>query len=332
MNAAIGTSTEVEELKRHRDTIRLFTSRGHFEKIGQNKYRTRCPFHSDSTASCDVFLHARDRLWIYKCLGCGAKGNVFQWLMQLDGISFPAAVQAVKEYLGSGSQQTFVSTPEKPQTYITYSLADYTYFERQLAKSEVARNWLWTERGIDLEKVRGLHLGYKQCIQSKVKELQDVLNKGWLIFPAIEGDRVLLLKYRSLVRKAFARKPAMQTSLFNSGAIDSAEDLYVTEGEFDAAVLVQANLLAVSIGSTTTPITSKMIEQIRRAKRVILAGDSDGVGVKKMQDLQAQIPGSLLLRWPGCRDANEFWLRDHRGDVEGFRERIIGLTAEKETV
>jgi DNA primase len=329
----MNTIDSTDELKRNRDTLRMFTSRGHFEKIAKDKYRTRCPFHSDSTASCDVFLHARDRVWIFHCLGCAVSGNIFSWIMKLDGVSFPAAVQTVKAYLGSGSpQQAFISAPEKPQTYITYSLADYAYFERQLAKNEAARNWLWNVRGISFETCRRLKIGFRQCIQSNIKELQDVLNKGWIILPAIEDNRVLLLKYRSLARKVFARKPQMQTSLFNAAAIDSAEDLYVTEGEFDAAVLVQAGLRAVSIGSTTTPVTDKMIAQFKRAKRVILAGDSDELGIAKMQEIQTRIPGSLLLRWDGVKDANELWLRDHRDDIEGFRKRIIGLSAEKGTV
>ena len=240
-------------------------------------------------------------------------------------------MEAVKAYLGGSPQQPFVSTPEKPQTYVSYSVADYNYFERQLANNEAARNWLWNVRGISFETCRRLKLGYKQCIQSKVKELQDVLNGGWIVLPSIEGNRVLMLKFRSLARKAYYRRPQMQTTMFNSSAIDALEDIYVTEGEWDTAVLCQCGLRAVSIGSTTTPITPKMLEQLKRAKRVILAGDSDACGRAKMQELQTRIPGSLLLRWP-CRDANELWLRDR--DVEGFRKRVLGLTkdAEKGTV
>jgi hypothetical protein len=156
---------------------------------------------------------------------------------------------------------------------------------------------------------------------------------------------VVLVKYRSLARKAFARQPGMQSSLFNAPAIDSAQDLYVTEGEFDCAVLTQAGLRSVSIGSTTTPVTPKMLDQIKKAKRVILAGDNDPLGVAKMQDLQTRIPGSLILRWPGCKDANEMWLRDRAQDfipsgtkldslIDGFRNKVIGLVveAEKETI
>lgn len=128
----------------------------------------------------------------------------------------------------------------------------------------------------------------------------------------------------------------METSLFNAGSIDAinewyaTEDVYVTEGEFDAAVLAQANLRAVSIGSTTTPITDKMLDQLKGAERVVLAGDNDGgVGTAKMQDLQTKIPGSILLKWPvGVKDANELWLRDHKGDAVGFFGLVCALTNE----
>jgi hypothetical protein len=47
-----------------------------------------------------------------------------------------------------------------------------------------------------------------------------------------------------------------------------------------------------------------------------------------MQELGQQIAGSCLLQWPNCKDANELWLQDQ--DVEGFRERVIGLVGEAE--
>jgi hypothetical protein len=223
-------------------------------------------------------------------------------------------------------------------------LDDYSQYETNLAISEVAQQWLLDERGIDYETCKFLHLGYRDCIEAKAPELLDVVNGGWVVFPSIVGDRVVMLKYRSIARKAFARQPGMKTSLFNAAAIDwvddwyatgvddwyASEDVYITEGEFDAAVLVQAHLRAVSIGSSSTPVTASMIDQIKKAKRVVLAGDNDGgVGSKKMADLQSQLPGSILLKWP-CKDANELWLRDHKEDAEGFASRVIGLTVEAE--
>jgi DNA primase len=324
---------DLEEIKGNDTSLRCFTSRARFTKIGTRKFRTSCPFHRDRTPSFDVYLYGQ--VWIYKCLGCGVSGNVIQFVAANDGISFAEAVKRVKRETGfcghrNMPRRRFRSVLPEKEKYETLPLQDYAMFERNLASDQAAKDWLLKARGITYETARRLQLGYRQSIMSRIPELQDVLNQGWIVFPSIEGDRVALVKYRSIARKAFARHPGMQTSLFNSQAIDSSEDLYATEGEFDCAVLAQAGFRAVSIGSTTAPITSKMISQMMVAKRVILAGDNDGgVGIKKMQELQTKIP-SLLLLWPGCKDANELWLRDHNGDIEGFRKRVIGLVREAE--
>jgi DNA primase len=322
-------ASDVNVLK-HRPTIlALYRSRlrGHTDG---NRFRATCPLHCDSSPSLDVYQY--QGVYLHKCLGCGAAGNIFQFLQQLDGITFPEAVQVVKEFVGgprtSGSTYIIpIALPEKPKTYKAFSLAEYGGFELALARNNTAQEWLRDKRGISLETAQRLHFGYRQSITSKVAESQDVLDKGWISFPSIEGEIVTCVKYRSLHRKAFSRQYNMATALFNAQVIDPLDDLFVTEGEFDCAVLCQCGLKAVSIGSTTTPITSKMLEQLKQAKRCVLAGDSDDLGIKKMQELGQQIPGSCLLRWP-VKDANELWLQDQ--NIERFRERVIGLVGEAE--
>src|SRR5260370_35966094 len=92
----------VEELKRHPAISGLFRSRLRGQMNG-SRYRATCPFHPDSSPSLDVYRY--QGLYLFKCLGCGAKGNILQFLMRLDGISFPAAMQAVQSYFWNGSQQ-----------------------------------------------------------------------------------------------------------------------------------------------------------------------------------------------------------------------------------
>jgi DNA primase len=332
MNRRDDMNSEVDALKRN--SLGLYRSRLHGRTDG-NRYRATCPFHQDSNPSLDVYSYRGVHL--HKCLACGAVGNIFQFLQRLDGITFPEAVEVVKQYLGltHGSRThkvptnpTPIALPEKPKAYKTFSLAEYGGFELALARNNTAHEWLRNKRGISLETAQRLHFGYRQSITSKVAELQDVLDKGWISFPSIEGEIVTCIKYRSLHRKAFSRQFGMATALFNAQVIDPLDDLFVTEGEFDCAVLCQCGLKAVSIGSTTTPITTKMLAQLKQAKRCVLAGDSDDLGIKKMQELGQQIAGSCLLQWPNCKDANELWLQDQ--DVEGFRERVIGLVGEAE--
>jgi DNA primase len=330
----VSDCVDVDELKCDPNTLWIFLSRlqGH-QKQGR-RHRASCPFHYDPTPSLDVYPHGN--IWLYKCLGCGAAGNVIQFVERFDGISFPDAVRVVRSELGVSPQTKSLRkiTPVKPDlrppSFKTYSLAEYAAAEENLAKNQATQDWLRKERGISYDTAKQLHLGYKQRITSRVPELQDVINQGWIVFPCIEGDRVRLIKFRSIARKAFARVPHMETWLFNAQVIDDSKDLYVTEGECDCICLIQACFQSCSIGSTTTPITQNMIDRMKQARRVILAGDSDECGMAKMREIQAQIPGSLLLQWP-CKDANEFFLNECERDVDRFRECVVGLTQEAGT-
>src|ERR1700677_436168 len=114
---------DIQQLKRQQNTLSFFTSRRHFSRIGNNKYRTACPFHHDANASFDVYLY--DGVWIYKCLGCGVSGDVFRWLMELDKLSFSQALQKVNGCVNvSGTHPKLISTiaPYKIKQYITYSV------------------------------------------------------------------------------------------------------------------------------------------------------------------------------------------------------------------
>ena len=47
-----------------------------------------CPFHSENTPSFSV----NEKKQIFHCFSCGRGGNVFKFLMELQGLSFPEAV------------------------------------------------------------------------------------------------------------------------------------------------------------------------------------------------------------------------------------------------
>jgi DNA primase len=55
-----------------------------------------CPFHGEKTPS----FHCEDRKGRYHCFGCGVSGDHFRFLTELDGMSFPEAVERVAEMAG----------------------------------------------------------------------------------------------------------------------------------------------------------------------------------------------------------------------------------------
>ncbi len=55
-----------------------------------------CPFHEEKTPSFSV----HPGKGFYKCFGCGKGGNVYNFLMEIEGLSFPEAVKQVAEEAG----------------------------------------------------------------------------------------------------------------------------------------------------------------------------------------------------------------------------------------
>lgn len=97
-----------------------------------------CPFHNEDTAS--FCIDTVKNLWY--CYGCGKGGNVINFVMEKDGLTFPLAVKKLlKEKLGHDlTDEEMKSTPEEEEKHkkresmriINDRLA--TFFVEQLQK------------------------------------------------------------------------------------------------------------------------------------------------------------------------------------------------------
>jgi DNA primase len=84
-----------DEVRQQADIVRIVSDYVSLKKRGQN-WIACCPFHSEKTPSFNV--HAGKG--IYKCFGCSAGGNVFDFVMRIEGLSFPDAVRLVADRSG----------------------------------------------------------------------------------------------------------------------------------------------------------------------------------------------------------------------------------------
>jgi CHC2 zinc finger len=55
------------------------------------EYKGLCPFHADKTPS----LHVNEDKGVFHCFGCGESGDVFDFIMKLEGVSFAEAVTSI---------------------------------------------------------------------------------------------------------------------------------------------------------------------------------------------------------------------------------------------
>jgi DNA primase len=68
-----------------------------------------CPFHAEKTPSFNV-NPARE---IFHCFGCGAGGNVFSFIMKIEGLSFPEAVKLMARKAGVEIEERQLTPAEK---------------------------------------------------------------------------------------------------------------------------------------------------------------------------------------------------------------------------
>ena len=64
-------------------------------------YWACCPFHGEKSPS----FHCEDRKGRYHCFGCGVSGDHFRFLTELEGLSFPEAVQQIADMAGISMPQ-----------------------------------------------------------------------------------------------------------------------------------------------------------------------------------------------------------------------------------
>lgn len=88
------------------------------DKAGK-RYKTICPFHKEKTASFKLHNNTVNKVWMFKCLGCGASGDVFTLLMKSRDISFPETIAVIKKAF-PGYYSRFMRVTTKKQLRIPF--------------------------------------------------------------------------------------------------------------------------------------------------------------------------------------------------------------------
>lgn len=325
-----------EQLRRHPSILRMYTSRVDLKRQHDGCHLGRCPFegHADNNPSFNAYY--KDGMWRWRCFSEDLEGDIFEFLQKVEEVSFLDAVKMVKEFVeesweGKKEKVDAIFKPAVPSVTAqtkSFSLEQYKPHEDELWARPDVLKWLEKERGIKPETAKKLHFGFRQDASAFAgKPNTDIATSGWISFPYIEHNRVVAIKYRSIVRKAFCQLPGMKIGLFNTSTVDVFEPVYLVEGEFDAAVMEQSGFKSVSLPSASTRLTAEMKDVLLKADKIILAGDCDsGVGAEVMDTLFREMPErTFLLHWPeGCKDAND----TYKANLTTFVSVVEQLTIE----
>ena len=148
---------DVETIKERLDIAEVVGSYIKLEKAGQS-YKARCPFHNEKTPS----FYVSPARGSYYCFGCGAKGDIFTFVEQTEGIDFREALKVLADRAGvelkKFSRESQEEKTEKDK--ILEALEEATqFFENELASNDAAREYL-KSRGITEESMKEWRLGY----------------------------------------------------------------------------------------------------------------------------------------------------------------------------
>lgn len=133
-------------------------------------YWACCPFHGEKTPS----FHCEDRKGRYHCFGCGASGDHFRFLTELDGLSFPEAVRQVAELAGVPLPALNPETVRREREYSDLTdVMDLAaqYFQDCLHGQEGAQARAYLRgRGISAATQQTFRIGYAPDRRNGLKE------------------------------------------------------------------------------------------------------------------------------------------------------------------
>ncbi|MGB8816308.1 MAG: DNA primase [Rhizobiaceae bacterium] len=129
-----------------------------------------CPFHGEKSPS----FHCEDRKGRYHCFGCGVSGDHFRFLTELEGLSFPEAVETVAGIAGvpMPARDPEMEKREREQASLFDVMEMATaYFQEQLQTGggSKARAYL-RERGLSPATQQTFRLGYSTDSRNALKE------------------------------------------------------------------------------------------------------------------------------------------------------------------
>jgi DNA primase len=147
-----------QQLKAQIDIVRVVQDWVRLRRFG-NRYSGLCPFHNEKTASFSVYADHQ----FYKCFGCDAKGDVFNFVMAIESLTFWEALKKLADQHGIAlpkqSQASDDKTRLRAALYEMHEIAA-DHFRGNLVESDAApvRAYL-KERGVTQAAMQQFQIG-----------------------------------------------------------------------------------------------------------------------------------------------------------------------------
>ncbi|MDZ7816896.1 MAG: DNA primase [Planctomycetota bacterium] len=296
------------------DIVEVISSYIKVKREGKN-YSALCPFHREKTPSFKIFPDSQR----YKCFGCGASGNVFEFVKEMDRLSFPEAVELLARRGGVRIARSEKQAKDLAQRDICFELnrEAKNHFLRNLHTDEgsIARDYIRT-RGFTPETARKVGLGYSldswsallDRLKAKGHSEEEVVGAGLalrskrgsaydrfrnrLMFPISDlQGRVVGFGARALGDDEVKYLNSPETPVFNKstllyGILSARKEMedtgvaIVMEGYTDVIAAVQEGMTNC-VATLGTALTARHLRLLSRfVKEVVFVFDGDEAGIK----------------------------------------------------
>ena len=282
-------------------------------RVGRN-WVGLCPFHAERSPSFNV----REETGRYKCFGCGAAGDVFTFVQEIEHVDFVTAVEQLSAKVGiqlrytSGGESK--DRQRRKQLIEAMGKAVEWYHQRLLNGDDAraARDYL-RSRGLAGDIARQFKLGWAPddwdafsrdvglpaealrdtglAFTNKSGRLQDSF-RGRVMFPIVSengdpvafGGRILPgstdpAKYKNSAETyIYAKSKTLYGLHAAKGEIVAADQVIVCEGYTDVIGFHRAGVKR-AVATCGTALTEEHVRMLKRfASRVVLAFDADAAG------------------------------------------------------
>lgn len=312
----MASSPEIQEIK---DRIDIADFIGEYLKLvpaGTGVYKANCPFHNEKTPSMMV----SPSRGTFHCFGCGAGGDIFEFMMKMENLSFGETLKILAQKAGvTLSRQNPEVFDKKNRLYDLCELAA-RYWHKVLLESPravEAKDYLQA-RGVSEEIIDSFNLGYAiddwnnlyDLLRKKNFSDSEIFAAGLCIkkergsgyydrfrhrimFPILDHNgRTCGFTGRTLDKNEPAKYVnTPQTEIYNKSRIVFA--LHQAKNEIrkqDFVVVVEGQMDAVSchqygfkntVASSGTALTKEQLQLLKRfTNNIYFALDADAAGQK----------------------------------------------------
>ena len=148
-----------DEIKSRLDVVEVIREYIPLKAVGVN-FQARCPFHQEKTPS---FVVSPERQ-IWKCFGCGKGGDVFSFVMEMEGLSFVEALRQLAPKAGVTLRRQNAQEASRRNSLLDCVEFAVNYFHKVLIESDDARgarDYL-QKRGLTQQTIEEFKIGYSK--------------------------------------------------------------------------------------------------------------------------------------------------------------------------